>query len=137
MAREIVGCPLSNDWKNESKNFLVCDLLFNFKEAQCLAMIVELFYDFNSLVNTLQEINSELQVIANDQIHLMHPAEEYDEPRHANKEKLSHFPSITSIICAHAITMTPYLVSMNWILSSTRPSRNSPLFVQLRHCVFT
>src|SRR5450756_731712 len=95
-----MGCPSSNHRKNESENFPVCDFLFDSKEAKCSAMIVEPFHNFDGLINALQEIDSELQVIADNQIHLMCPAEKDDEPWHTKKQKPSHFPSISPIIGA-------------------------------------
>jgi hypothetical protein len=95
-----MGCPSSNYRKNESENCPVCDFLFDSKEAKGSAMVVEPFHNFNSLINALQEIDSELQVIANNQIHLMCPAEKDDEPWHTSKQKPPHFPSIATIICA-------------------------------------
>jgi hypothetical protein len=65
MGGEIVGCPPSNDREYKCKNLPVCDFLFNLQEAKCTAVIVEPFHNLHSWIDTLQEVNSELQVIAN------------------------------------------------------------------------
>jgi hypothetical protein len=99
-AGKVVGCPSSDYWKNESKDFLVCNLLLFMKEAEGRAVIIKPFNNFHSLFDATHEVDSKLQVIANNEIHLMRPAKQNYEPDHTNKQQPPHSPTVSTIVSA-------------------------------------
>jgi hypothetical protein len=61
-------------------------------------MVIEPFHHIKAKDNDLLEVSLQLQEVTNDQVHLVCPADEHNQPMILCTEKSSHFLAIRTIV---------------------------------------